>query len=225
MESTDWSAEGRDALAAIAAVTAALNSVTGAGAHRLDPSGSDHTGLPGADPFRGVDPLRDLADDCLDGLAEVAGLDARSAALKVRLTAEYVQATRALAPPAASPRDRAVREMAMVAEVACVLTVSERSAGVLLGESLALTASLPLTLGALQAGTISWAHARIIVDETTNLDPAGAAALEAHFLDPDAPNPARGCPAGELVPGRFRTKARTCEVCQGCETVGWFLVG
>ncbi len=39
--------------------------------------------------------------------------------------------------------------------------------------------------------------------------PAGAAALEAHFLDPAAPDPARGCPAGELVPGRFRAKART----------------
>ncbi len=48
-----------------------------------------------------------------------------------------------------------------------------------------------------------------MVDETTNLDPAGAKALEAHFLDPDAVNPARGCPAGELAPGRFRHKART----------------
>src|SRR6478735_10103516 len=48
-----------------------------------------------------------------------------------------------------------------------------------------------------------------MVDEAANLDPAGASALEAHFLDPDAPNPARGCPAGELVPGRFRAKART----------------
>ena len=61
----------------------------------------------------------------------------------------------------------------------------------------------------MQAGTISWQHARIIVDETSSLDAAGAAALEAHFLDPDAPNPARGCPAGELVPSRFRAKART----------------
>ena len=40
------------------------------------------------------------------------------------------------------------------------------------------------------------------------LDAAGAAALEAHFLDPGAPNPARGCPAGDLVPSRFRAKAR-----------------
>jgi hypothetical protein len=48
-----------------------------------------------------------------------------------------------------------------------------------------------------------------MVDEAGTLDPAGAAALEAHFLDPDAENPARGCSAGELVPSRFRHKART----------------
>ena len=46
------------------------------------------------------------------------------------------------------------------------------------------------------------------MDETSSLDAAGAAGLEAHFLDPDAPNPARGCPAGDLVPSRFRAKAR-----------------
>jgi hypothetical protein len=48
-----------------------------------------------------------------------------------------------------------------------------------------------------------------MVDETSGLDPAGTAALEAHFLDPDAPSAARRCPAGELIPGRFRHKART----------------
>ena len=159
--------------------------------------------------LHGSDPLRDLADACLDGLAEVARLEARAAALKVRLAAEYVRAATALAPPAASPQEHTAWEMALVAEVACVLTVSERSAGALLAESQALTTALPLTLAALQAGSVSWQHARIMVDETAGLDPAGAAALEAHFLDPGAPNPARGCPAGELVPGRFRAKART----------------
>nr|WP_314192807.1 hypothetical protein [uncultured Arthrobacter sp.] len=65
-----------------------------------------------------------------------------------------------------------------------------------------------MTLSALQAGTVAWQHARIMVDETLNLDPAGTAALEAHFLAPDAPDPARDCPAGELVPCRFRAKVR-----------------
>ncbi|MET3950306.1 DUF222 domain-containing protein [Arthrobacter sp. UYEF36] len=206
--STAWSLESREAMAAVAASVAALAVFTGSGAENADPSGSSSIGDAESDTLRDADPLRELADACLGGLAELARRDARSAALKVRFTADYAEAARALASPGASPHDRAVHEMALVAEVAGVLTVSEHAAGALLGESQALTTVLPLTLGALQAGTISWAHARIMVEETSNLDPAGAAALEAHFLDPDAPNPARGCPAGELVPGRFRAKAR-----------------
>ncbi|MHA7221501.1 HNH endonuclease signature motif containing protein [Arthrobacter sp. RHLT1-20] len=203
---TVWSADSRAALAAVAASAAVLAGLTGAAA--------DHSDPPGAVPLRDVDPpdadpLRDLADSCLDGLAEVARLEARTAALKVRLAADYVQATRALAPPGASPQEHTMQEMALTAEVACVLTVSERTSRTLLAGCQALVTGLPLTLGALQAGTISWAHARIIVEETSTLDAAGAAALEAHFLDPEAPDPARGCPAGDLVPSRFRAKART----------------
>ncbi|WLQ06316.1 HNH endonuclease signature motif containing protein [Arthrobacter oryzae] len=199
--STAWSAESREAMAALSESAAVLAGFLGAGRHKAEvPDG----GLPPV-----ADPLRGLADDCLDALAELARHEARTAALKVRLTAEFVEANRSLASPAASPQDSTAQEMATVAEVACVLTVSERTAGALVSDSLALTTNLPLTLAALQAGTISWQHARIVVDETVGLDRAGAAALEAHFLDPDAPNPARGCPAGDLVPGRFRAKART----------------
>lgn len=89
-----------------------------------------------------------------------------------------------------------------------MLTIGERAAGALLAQAHALTTTLPLTLSALQAGSISWQHARAMIDETACLDTAGAGALEAHFLDPEAPNAARGCPAGELPASRFR-KART----------------
>ncbi|SKB90073.1 protein of unknown function, partial [Arthrobacter sp. 49Tsu3.1M3] len=222
------SAESVAAVEAVVASVAVLAALGGAGADRSnapaadllragDPTsatdlagaGTDRSDPPVVDSLPDGDPLRRLADGCLDGLAEVARLEARTAALKVRLAADYVQATRALAPPAPSPRDRAVQEMALVAEVGCVLTVSERAAAALLADSRALMSELPLTLAALQAGTVSWAHARILVQETAGLDRAGTAGLEAHFLDPDAPNPARGCPAGELVASRFRVKART----------------
>jgi hypothetical protein len=160
MESTAWSAETREALAAvaasIAALTAALDSYAGGGAGRSSlsgsgdacPSGSDDAGSSsgsghprpsGAGPLSD-DPLRDLADASLDGLAGAARVEAGFAALKVLLTADYARATRAQAPPAASARDRSVQEMVMVSEVACALTVSESSAGALLGESEALTA-------------------------------------------------------------------------------------
>ncbi|MDQ0679865.1 hypothetical protein QFZ30_003247 [Arthrobacter pascens] len=165
---------------------------------------------PRRDDASGSDPLRRQVDACLDRLAEIARLEAHTAALKVRTAAEFAEGAKALASPAASPQENTANEMAVVAEVAgVVLTVSERTAGALLSEACELTTALPLTLAALQAGTISWQHARVMVDETANLDPAGTKALEAHFLDPDTPNPARSCPAGELVPSRFRHKART----------------
>ncbi|CAN7516995.1 DUF222 domain-containing protein [Arthrobacter sp. LjRoot78] len=157
----------------------------------------------------GADPLRDEGDACLDGLAVVAGLEARMAALKVHFAAGYAHAAAAVAAPAVSPQGRTAHAMAATAEVACALTVSERSAAALLAESATLTTGLPLTLSALRSGSISWQHARVMCDETSGLDPAAAAVLEAHFLDPDAPFAARGCPAGQLVPGRFRVKARS----------------
>jgi hypothetical protein len=160
------------------------------------------------------DPFREQADACLDGLAESARVEAMLAALKVHLSTGYADKAAAMAPPAASPQEHTAREMSVVAEVACVLSVSERAAGALLAESRELTTTLPRTLAALQDGSISWQHARVMVDETTGLDPAGVAALEAHFLapdvmDPETPGAVRGCPAGELVPSRFRAKART----------------
>ena len=201
-----FSVEVREATRALAASAAELVALMDA-----DPSGFPDDDSPdgACDPVEGGDPLRDLADACLDGLAGLARVESQAAALKVLVGGEFLEASAAVAPPARSPQDCTAQEMAEVAEVAGVLTVSERSAGVFLGECVALTSRLPLTLAALGEGTLSWQHARVMVDETANLDAEGAAALEAHFLDPAAPDPARGCPAGELVPGRFRAKART----------------
>ncbi|WP_043418340.1 HNH endonuclease signature motif containing protein [Arthrobacter globiformis] len=164
--------------------------------------------LPGGSDPGEADPLGDLAGACLEGLAGVAAMEARLAAVKVHLAAGFAAAEEAMTPPEASAQDRTVRRMSVTAEVACALTVSEGSAERLLVESAKLTSDLPLALGALGSGTISWQHGRIMCDETEGLSPEAAAAFEAHFLDPDAPNPARGCPAGELTTARFRAKAR-----------------
>ncbi|WP_066285030.1 HNH endonuclease signature motif containing protein [Arthrobacter sp. B6] len=157
----------------------------------------------------GADPLREQADACLDGLEETARVEAILAAWKVQFTAGYSTKSLALTAPATTPGEHTAQDMGVVADVACALTVSERSASALLAQSHELTSALPLTLEALEAGDLSWQHAKVMVDETASLDPASAKALEAHFLDPGAPNPARGCPAGELIPSRFRHKART----------------
>ncbi len=163
------------------------------------------------------DPLGGLADVCLDILAGAAGSEARFAALKAQAAAKYVESVQDVAPPDASPQ---AQEMAVTAELACVLTIGERAAGALLNQSQVLATALPLTLSALQSGIISWQHARVMVDEAATLDPDGAAALEAHFLDPDAQDSARGCPAGEMPAFRFRHKARMWRERHHVESIG-----
>jgi hypothetical protein len=135
-----------------------------------------------------ADPLRGLGDGCLDILARTRRAEAGFAGLKARTAVKFASTVEAVAGPDASVQ---TREMAVTAEIACVLTIGPRAAGALLNESHMLTSVLPLTLAALQDGVISWQHARVMVDEAATLDRAGAAALEAHFLGPDAQDTAR----------------------------------
>lgn len=152
-----------------------------------------------------ADPLQGTSDLCLGILAGAARSEPQMAGLKARAAAKYAANLHSMAPPDAPAM---AGEASVAAEIACVLTIGPRAAGAFLFDSHELTTRLPLTLAALQAGTMSWQHARVMVDETASLDPAGAAALEAHFLDPAAPNPASGCPAGDMPASRFRHKAR-----------------
>ncbi|MGX5717620.1 DUF222 domain-containing protein [Arthrobacter sp. MAHUQ-56] len=104
--------------------------------------------------------------------------------------------------------ERTYAEMSAVEEIAGVLTITSAAAGAFVHQAQQVC-SLPPVMDALAAGTVSWQHARVVVDETEGLSPAGATSLVAHFFDPGAPNPARGAAPGDLVPSRFRAKART----------------
>ncbi|MEV7574628.1 DUF222 domain-containing protein [Pseudarthrobacter sp. NPDC089323] len=134
-------------------------------------------------------------------------LEAQNAALKARDSAEAFDLQQVMTPPDASTHDRTYAEISAVEEIAGVLTISSGAAGAFLSQSRRVC-SLPSVYGALSSGALSWQGARIIVDETENLDHPAAVALADHFLDPDAPNPARGCPAANLVPSRLRAKVR-----------------
>jgi hypothetical protein len=160
----------------------------------------------GSEPFSDGDPLAGLADGCLEILAGAAGVQAMVSGLVANAAGTYADTARAAAPPDAPVQ---AQEMAIAAEIGSLLALSDRAAGALLAQSHALTTSLPRTLAALHNGTISWQHAKVMVDEAATLDSAGAAALEAHFLDPDVPRPAAAAAIGEMPAYRFRHKART----------------
>ncbi|MFJ6270405.1 DUF222 domain-containing protein [Pseudarthrobacter oxydans] len=160
----------------------------------------------GSEPFSAADPLAGLADGSLDILAGAAAVEAGVAGLKARAAMKYADTAHALAPPGMPVP---AQEMAVAAEIGCVLALGPRAASTFLSASHALTTTLPLTLAALHTGTISWQHARAMADEAATLDPAGATALEAHFLDPDTPRPATAATIGEMPAHRFKHKART----------------
>ncbi len=118
----------------------------------LTGSADDSAGLVGSADSAGAarcadgDPLRREADGWLDTLALTTRINAQVAAVTVHAAAGYAGTAQALAAPDVSDQ---AQEMALVAEVACALTVGERTAGALLAESHTLTTDLPLTLSAL----------------------------------------------------------------------------
>ena len=156
----------------------------------------------GSEPFSAADPLAGLADGSLDILAGAKEAEAGLAGLKARAAMKYADTAHALAP------DMPVQaqEMAVAAEIGSVLALGPRAAGAFLAASHALDKTLPLTLSALQAGSISWQHALALVDEAATLDPAGAAALEAHFLDPATPRPATRQRSGKYPRTGFESR-------------------
>jgi Domain of unknown function (DUF222) len=193
--------------AAVAAFMAALAGGSPAASGGFGDGGPAASGDGGAGGHDD-DPLQRIADAALDVLGGVARSEAKLAAVKALAVAVLTGATKALNGPASSPHEATAQDRSLVAEVGCALAIGDRAAGALLAESHALTTSLPRSLAALQAGMMSWANARTMVDQTTGLDPGAAAALEAHFLDPEAPGAARGCPVGEMPAYRFKAKAR-----------------
>ncbi|WP_347885081.1 DUF222 domain-containing protein [Pseudarthrobacter sp. CC12] len=155
----------------------------------------------------GVDVLQRRYEIRLERLQLTSRLEAQLAAVKAQDAADAAGFQEAMTPPDASIEDRTYAQMSVVEEIAGVLTVSSGASGALVEQS-GRICSLPLVFEALSTGDVSWQHARIVADETEGLDAVGAAALVAHFFDPDAPDPARGAAPGELVPSRFRAKVR-----------------
>ncbi|TLM84060.1 endonuclease, partial [Pseudarthrobacter sp. NamE5] len=82
-----------------------------------------------------ADPLAGLAEGCLDILGGDAGVQAKVAGLVARATGTYADAARAAAPPNAPVQ---AMEMAIAAEIGCVLAISGRAAGALLAQAHAL---------------------------------------------------------------------------------------
>jgi Domain of unknown function (DUF222) len=105
--------------------------------------------------------------------------------------------------------DRMLGERSFRAEVASLLTISERAAENLIGYSRVLCSSFPSTLEALKIGHLSWRHATIMVDELASLDAEPQAKLEAQLLKT----------AELLTPPKFARAARLARERLAPETI------
>ena len=124
---------------------------------------------------------QDGLSELIEASVQAQRVEAMNAALRVDvlfLTVRYaVRSAEAFVAASLSPERR--REMAhrsVTAELATALHVPERTMQRQLDEATALSTTLPATLSALRDGSITMQHARVIVEQTSDLgDDAGDA--------------------------------------------------
>jgi len=141
----------------------------------------------------------------------IASLTAHRAEL-IQQAHQWAQVTvDKVVPVGQAPARRAeLAERSFTAEVACALRIPERTAQSLIAESDRLVAGLPASFAALAEGRIGYAHARVLVDETSGLAPEDRREVESAVIDA----------ASRLTASRLRPKTRRARERLHPETIG-----
>jgi hypothetical protein len=130
---------------------------------------------PGDFSLRGA--MADTLGGLIDSIAHLERMEASIAAHKAELVdqarqwSELIEAAHDDADRGWNASVRARR--VVVTELACALRLPERTAESLVADSQELLSSLPQTFGALNSGTISWRHARSLIEHARSI-PAGS---------------------------------------------------
>ncbi len=131
-------------------------------------------------------------DQLVEALTATDALVAAAMATRVRLLdrarrwsehhAHLLVAATEHGPAGGAVADQGLARRAVVAELACALRVPERTMDETLVQAEVLVDELPATMAALDAGTIAYPHALVMVDETVGLDAAQVPTLERQAL-------------------------------------------
>jgi Domain of unknown function (DUF222)/HNH endonuclease len=142
--------------------------------------------------LHGINPFQ----DAVDRLAAIDREEAIRFAERAEIYAELVSQNLAQQSPAAS-LELALRTL--TAELSVASRVSDRTIQSRLSEAMALVGDFPFTLHALQGGSVSVAHARVVMAEGAGIaDPARRVDYESAVLER----------AASVTPGRLRRLAR-----------------
>ncbi|HEY5230873.1 MAG TPA: DUF222 domain-containing protein [Galbitalea sp.] len=108
-----------------------------------------------------------------------------------------------------TPGNRMIANRSFRAQVAALLTITERTAENLIGYALTLDSAFPKTLEALTRGELSWQHATVIVDELGALTTESRETLEELALEH----------AGSVTPHKLGRIVRLARESQNPETI------
>ena len=125
----------------------------------------------------------DALGELVDAAVHARRIEAMQAAVRVDVLNLAVacamgNAAAFTAPTLSAERRRELARRAVIAELATALRVPERTMMRWVSDAWALANRLPATLAALRAGQLDEAHARVIIEETTDLDPEALARLD-----------------------------------------------
>src|SRR5690554_1617555 len=118
------------------------------------------------------------ARECLDGLLETRAVMASMQAQERRFLARLQELALDDAGPHSSGATRELAWRSMAAEIGIATNLADRSVQSMMSRAGELVAKLPLTLAALEAGTISIGHARVILEHCRNIEDADLAEYE-----------------------------------------------
>jgi hypothetical protein len=164
----------------------------------------------------------DETQDCLDILVEtrtmIASLQAREQRCLARLEAIALESAKA----APKPEHQDYREIAwrsMVAEIAVATRLADRTVQSMVSSATALVRSLPATMAALDAGRISLAHARVILEHSVGIDDARRADYERQLIErAEATTPGKLATTAKIVSARIRTETFEERHAAACDT-------
>jgi hypothetical protein len=156
----------------------------------------------GPEPLAGLrDPIAgfDEPDLIAAGIRRVVRLQQRKAALEAEEARELAGLARLSIAEAGSGADRSMVYRSLAGELALACNLSERTFQARIGDAEILVEKFPQTMTAMEAGTISTGHARVVVEGGLPIDdPVLRGRFERAVLER----------AGELTPGRLRKQAR-----------------
>ena len=139
-------------------------------------------GAPGTSPRTALDALDDLIGAVAATQSMMNSLMAWRAALIEAVRTWSLTSAGLLVDDSWAPRAEHTAHLAVVAELACALSLPERTTSSLVDDSQVLIQTCPATLAALRQGTISYRHAQVIMEHTDGLDPTQREDLERRLL-------------------------------------------